>query len=193
MNVTALNRLRNSRSGYGLVNIILHWLVALAVIVMYPLGLFIDTLNYYDPLYNAVPTWHKCIGILLAFILTLRLLWRMNDAQPSALASHARIERLSARIVHALLYLLLIVVIVSGYLISTADGRPLEFCGWISVPALPFAIKRQEDIAGVFHYWLATTLVVIAVLHAVAALKHHVIDRDNTLKRMVFIYKEETS
>jgi cytochrome b561 len=73
----------------------------------------------------------------------------------------------------------------SGYLISTADGRGLEVFDWFSVPATLSGLDRQEDIAGEVHLYLAWTVIVLAALHALAALKHHFIDRDPTLMRML--------
>lgn len=76
-------------------------------------------------------------------------------------------------------------MIISGYLISTADERPIEVFGWFSVPSFGSFIDNQEDIAGTIHEWLAYVLIALASVHALAALKHHFIDKDNTLKRML--------
>jgi cytochrome b561 len=82
------------------------------------------------------------------------------------------------------LYLGLFGVMISGYLISTADGRGIEVFGLFSVPATLTGIPQQEDIAGAIHEYLAWGLVIFAALHGLAALKHHFIDRDSTLLRM---------
>ena len=74
---------------------------------------------------------------------------------------------------------------ISGYLISTADGRPISFFGWFEVPALITGINNQEDIAGDVHFYMAWTLVILASLHGLAAIKHHLIDKDSTLTRMI--------
>jgi cytochrome b561 len=96
-----------------------------------------------------------------------------------------RLERLLASSAHALLYVLLFAVMLAGYLISTADGRAIDVFGLFSVPATLTAIENQEDIAGEIHLVLAIVLVSLAAVHALAALKHHFIDRDRTLKRML--------
>ena len=85
---------------------------------------------------------------------------------------------------HGLLYLGLFGVMISGYLISTADGRGIGVFGWFEVPALISGLPEQEDVAGLIHKYLAWGLVIFAVIHALAALKHHFIDRDATLVRM---------
>ncbi|HEY0633817.1 MAG TPA: cytochrome b [Gammaproteobacteria bacterium] len=176
---------RNSTERYGLVAIGLHWLVALTVFAMFSLGLWMTSLDYYHPWYHRAPALHKSIGVVLFALVVVRLLWRWFNRQPTPLPSHTRFERMAARWVHALLYLLLFAVMVAGYLISTADGRPIEVFGLLSIPATITSIPNQEDVAGDIHLLLAITLITLALLHAAAALKHHFVDRDNTLRRML--------
>jgi len=76
-------------------------------------------------------------------------------------------------------------LMLSGYLISTADGRAIEVFGQLSIPALPFNFANQEDIAGNIHEILAWTLVLLSLGHGLAALKHHFINKNNTLLRMI--------
>jgi len=177
--------LKNTATNYGRVTLALHWLVALAVIGMFALGLWIGELEYYDAWYQRGPALHKGIGILLFIIVAFRLVWRWLNPAPHPLPSHAPWERRLASIAHRLLYLLLFATMLAGYLISTADGRPIEVFGLFSVPATLSGIENQEDIAGEIHELLAFTLIGLSVLHALAALKHHFIDRDRTLKRML--------
>ena len=178
---------RNQPNHYGWGAIALHWLIALAIIGMYPLGLYIDSLTYYDPEYQTVPNWHKSIGILIAITLTVRLIWRAINPQPKHLDSHSAPVKLMSKLGHMGLYLLLMAVLASGYLISTADGRAIDVFNWFSVPALPELVENQEDVAGEIHFIVATTLISLTALHAIAALKHHFIDKDSTLKRMLGI------
>lgn len=176
---------RNSSLRFGLVSVVLHWLVALTVFGMFGLGLWMRTLDYYSPWYRTAPDIHKSVGILLLLVMLLRLLWRFLSPPPAPLANHGPLTRLGSRTGHALLYLGLFALLVSGYLISTADGRPIEVFGWFQVPALITGIPDQEDLAGEIHEYLAWGLVGLAVVHALAALKHHFIDRDATLRRML--------
>lgn len=177
--------LRNSTTNYGLVAIALHWLVAAAVIGLFGLGLWMTGLDYYDTWYKLGPELHKGIGILLFGAVALRLVWRLLDPPPQPERTHAPWERRLAGIAHFLLYALLFAVMVAGYLISTADGRPISVFGLFEVPATLSGLPEQEDIAGEIHEWLAFALIGVAALHALAALKHHFIDRDRTLKRML--------
>lgn len=180
-----LLQLRNSTSRWGVIAITLHWLIALVVIGMFIIGLYMTGLTYYDPWYHKAPTLHKSIGIVLFLIMLLRLFWRLVNPVPAPLESHSLLEQRAAKTVHSLLYLILFAVIVSGYLIATAKGRPIEVFEMFQLPALFNPIEHQEDIAGAFHLGLAITLMVLAGLHAVAALKHHLIDKDQTLLRML--------
>lgn len=178
-------RLRNDSEHYGLVAISFHWLVALVVVEQFALGLWMRSLGYYDAWYRLGPWWHKGIGVMLFGTVILRLVWRWSNPRPQELPTHKPYERRLAGLTHGLLYLLLFVLMVSGYLISTADGRSLEVFDWFSIPATLSGIEHQEDIAGKVHSVLAWSLISLAGLHALAALKHHFFDRDRTLKRML--------
>jgi cytochrome b561 len=177
--------LRNTEVRYGLVSVLLHWSVAAVAIGLFALGLWMVELTYYDPWYTRAPDIHKGIGVLLFLTLSVRLLWRLANPRPRPLSSHSPLERRAARVAHALLYLLLFAVMASGYLISTADGRPIDVFGLFQVPATLSGLPNQADLAGEVHLVLAVTLMVLAGVHALAALKHHFIDRDRTLVRML--------
>jgi len=176
--------INNTRARYGLAAISLHWLMALIIIGMYPLGLYIDSLGYYDAAYKTVPHWHKSIGVMLMMLLVVRVLWRMMTVQPKVL-SHSVVQKRVVKIAHSSLYVLMAVALVSGYMISTADGRAIAVFNWFEIPALPAVLNEQEDVAGLIHFWATTTLIILAGAHALAALKHHFINKDKTLSRML--------
>lgn len=176
---------RNDSARWGLVSVGLHWLTALVVFGLFALGLWMTGLSYYDSWYHKAPSLHKGIGVLL-FIATLaRLVWLRVAGRPAPLASHTPQEQSAAQVAHVGLYLLLFGVMVSGYFISTADGRPVEVFGWFAVPAALSGFEGQEDLAGAVHLVLAITLIALAVIHTAAALKHHFFNRDRTLLRML--------
>ena len=176
---------RNSTARYGLSAMALHWLALLAVFGRFGLGLWMVELDYYSPWYRRAPALHKSIGLLLCALMLVRLGWRLLSPPPDALPTHGRATRLASRATHALLSALVFATMVAGYLISTADGRAIGVFGLFEVPALPVSFDGQEDIAGAVHRWLAWALMTLAGVHALAALKHHFIDRDATLRRML--------
>ncbi|RRW76097.1 cytochrome b [Pantoea dispersa] len=176
---------RNSPRHYGALTIALHWLMALTIYGMFALGIWMVGLGYYDGWYHSAPEIHKGIGILLFAALLLRLCWRVISPPPAPLDSYSPHVRRAAHAAHWLLYGLLLVLLISGYLISTADGKPVSVFGWFEVPALFTGAGEQADVAGEVHLWLAWALVLLSALHALAALKHHFVDRDMTLKRML--------
>lgn len=177
--------IRNSESRYGWLAIVMHWLVAVAVFALFGLGFWMVELTYYDDWYQQAPDIHRSIGILLFITVVFRLAWRLFSPAPRPLPNHQRWEVMSAHIAHGLLYVLMFVAMISGYLISTADGSVISVFGLFDVPSVTGQVKRMEDTAGAIHYWSTWALVSVAGVHALGALKHHIIDRDETLLRML--------
>ena len=175
---------RNQTDRWGMTAVVLHWLVAMLVFGLFALGWWMTDLGYYDSWYQRAPFIHKSIGLLLVLVVLARLLWRQFDAPPEPLLSHAKWEKVSAKWVHGLLYTVLLVIFISGYLISTADGRAISVFGWFEVPATLQSIDEQEDVAGLWHWYAACSLMALVAVHALGALKHQFIDKDRTLVRM---------
>ncbi|VAX00322.1 Cytochrome B561 [hydrothermal vent metagenome] len=166
-------------------SIVIHWLSVLVVMSLFVLGLWMVELNYYSDWYRSAPNLHKSFGVLL-FILTLvRIVWLKLKHTPSTVNQPKTREQKLARIAHKTLYFLLFSVMIFGYLISTADGRAIEIFNVVPIPAIIFGFDKQEDIAGIIHLWLAIILISLVTIHAAAALKHHFINKDQTLKRML--------
>ena len=176
--------LKNSEHHYGWLAVVLHWLVAAVVVGLFALGFWMVDLSYYDEWYRKGPDLHRSIGLILFAVVVFRLLWRLINTRTRPLASHQRCEVVSAPRTHSLLYVLMFVAMGSGYLITTADGSSISVFGLFDVPSLTGRVKGMEDTAGAVHYWSTWALVGLAGLHALGALKHHFIDRDETLRRM---------
>lgn len=174
---------RNTSRGWGLVSILMHWLSAAAVFGLFALGWWMTDLSYYDNWYQLAPWWHKSVGMVLLALTLLRVIWRMAQSTPRAYGG--RSERFAAHLGHLLLYGLILVVMISGYLISTANGRGISVFGWFELPALISGLPHQAVIAGDIHWYSAWSLVILAVGHALASFKHHLIDRNDVLRRML--------
>jgi len=177
--------LNNTSISYGYVSIFFHWLSALSIFGLFGLGYYMVDLTYYHEWYKTAPELHKSIGIVFFILMIFRLVWRVKQIQPNHLDSHSLLEQKAGKITHTLLYWLIFTIMVAGYLISTADGRGIEVFEFVTIPAIGSIIENQEDIAGLVHKWLAYVLIGLALLHALAALKHHFIDKDNTLNRII--------
>ena len=177
-------KLVNTDTHYGFISAALHWLTAIIVYAMFILGLWMVSLSYYDVWYHKAPDIHKSIGILFMAGLIIRVIWRVISPPPPPLPGYSRLTRVGAASGHLFLYLCLFTLVISGYLISTADGQPISVFGWFSIPATFSDSGTQADLAGIVHLWVAWTVVIVSVLHGLMALKHHFIDKDTTLKRM---------
>ncbi len=178
--------IQNTHQNFGLVTRIIHWVSAITIIGLFGLGYWMVDLDYYSQWYQTAPHWHESIGVLLCLVTLFRLFWRAVQIQPQALTSHSKQDQFKAKTVHVLLYILLFVIFSCGYLIPTADGRAIEVFTWFSLPAFGELFNNQEDIAGSIHEYGAYILIGLALIHALAAIKHHFIDKDATLKRMLY-------
>ena len=178
-------KLANTTSGYGWPSIVLHWLIAVIVLVEFGIGLYMVTLNYHDLLYVILPELHKSLGLLLLPLIIIRLIWSACHPRPLPEPHIRPLQDGIARSAQLGMHLLLLAVIVMGYLISTAMGDSIYLFNLVEFPATVTSIKNQEQFAGEYHYWFSWALIALASVHALAALKHHFIDRDATLLKML--------
>lgn len=175
--------IKNTRNCYGWLAIGLHWLSAVIIIGLFSLGLWMVELDYYSEWYTTAPFYHKSIGVLL-FVLTLfRLGWRVSQVSPQPIGRYW--ENIAAQLTHFGFYLIILGLFFSGYLISTADDRGIEIFNWFTLPSAGKLFNQQEDLAGQYHEWLAYSIIGLASIHTLAALKHHFIDKDQTFSRML--------
>lgn len=170
---------------YSLASRGLHWGVALMIIGLFGLGLWIRDLDYYSSWYQRAPQLHVLIGLVLALLMVVRVALRLRFAAPKPLAQLTKLEAVAAYVVHLVLYLFIFVLIVSGYLIVVAGGEVMNILGLFELPVMESLFDDQEDLAGDIHEWLAWTLIVVAAVHGLAALKHHFVSGDDTLRRML--------
>lgn len=180
-------RFKNTENGYGLVAILLHWISVLLVFGLFGVGWWMVELNYYSEWYKTVPHWHKSTGLLFCALIVFRLIWKWLNPKPVVLGS--KLEKVAAKVAHLVLYGLLLAIFTSGYLISTADGRGIDVFNWFTVPGVGELFDKQEDIAGLVHEYLAYGLMVLVLIHALAAVKHHFVDKDQVLSRMLRVQK----
>jgi cytochrome b561 len=165
---------------------VLHWAVAVLIIGLVALGFWMVDLGYYDRWYNRSLELHKGLGMIALALAVLKIGWAIFDVKPGFLETIKPWERVAANAVHYLFYLLMLLIPVTGYVISTSAGDGISIFGWLEAPAIFAAGEAMRDLAIELHYWLAYGAAGLAVAHALAAFKHQFLDRDGTLRRMLW-------
>jgi cytochrome b561 len=164
--------------------IALHWTVAALIITALTMG-WIMTDMAISPLKLRVYSWHKWLGVTVLALFFARGVWRLTHTPPPLLPMPSW-QRFAAHALHAMLYVLMLVQPLTGWIYSNAAGYPIVYLSLIPLPNL---VARDKELAKLFeqiHGTGALLLAVLVGLHALAALKHHLVDHDATLRRMVF-------
>ena len=169
---------------YTPVAIALHWIVALLIIGNLAFGLYVAGLPI-SPAKLRTVAWHKWVGITILLVAAVRLAWRLRHPAPAQPATMASWERRTANATHALLYVLFFAAPVTGWLFSSAAGFPVVYLGVVQLPDLVSKDRELADLLRAAHKWINYTMAAAIVLHAAAAIKHHVHDRDDVLARML--------
>lgn len=179
-------RVRNTHEHYGLVTKLLHWVTALLIIGLIALGWWMVDLSYFDRYYQSSLSAHRALGMLVFVLGILTLAWRGLSPSPQAVASLKPWERVLGHAMHHLLFFMVLAIPLSGYLISTSAGQAIDVFGWFEIPAVVKVGSGLRDIAIDIHFYLAYATAILVCMHAGAALKHQLIDRDGTLARMIW-------
>lgn len=165
----------------------LHWLMALMLLGMLGLGFYMQGLPL-SPQKLQIYSWHKWAGVTVFVLALLRLAWRLTHRPPPLPAHMGAFSAALAHLGHGLLYVLMLAIPVSGWLMSSAMGFQTV---WFGILPLPDLVGRDRELAKVLaqvHGWLNWTLIAMVVGHVLAALKHHYWDRDGILSRMAFTF-----
>ena len=160
---------------------LLHWVIALLIAVGFTVGLTMVDLPL-SPQKAKVFAYHKWIGITVLAL--VRVAWRATHAGPPELAMPVW-QRLGARATHVLLYALMLAIPLVGWMYTSAAGFPVVYLKLVQLPDLVSKDNELAALLKIVHKVLAWSLSGIVALHVAAALKHHFIDRDTTLKRML--------
>jgi len=170
----------------------LHWLIALIIFGAFPLGLYMHDLPL-SPHKLQLFSYHKWAGITVLLLAVLRLLWRLTHRPPPLLPGMPRWQEIAAQAVHHGLYLMVLVVPLSGWLMSSALGFPVVWFGVLQLPDLIGKDKALGETLKLVHEWLNYGMAAMVAAHVAGALKHQLIDRDATLARMLpFLNKEKS-
>ncbi|MFO7188882.1 MAG: cytochrome b [Pseudomonadota bacterium] len=171
--------------------VLLHWLVALLVLGLFPLGLYMADLPL-SPTKLKLYSYHKWAGVTVFALALLRLLWRLRHAPPPLPASQPAWQRRAAHAGHLLLYGFMFAVPLSGWLMSSAYGFTTVWFGVLPLPDLLDKNEALGDALKLVHRYLNYAFMALVAGHILAAFKHQWIDRDGTLDRMSWV-KQESS
>jgi len=169
---------------YTLLAIGLHWWVALLILLAFPLGIYMHDLPF-SPTKLKLFSWHKWIGVSVFLFVVIRIYWRLRHSQPALPDSIANWQKLATHIVHGLLYLLMLAIPLSGWLMSSAKGFQTVWFGVLPIPDLLGKDKELGNLLAIVHKTLNFSLLLLVAVHVLAALKHHFIDKDMILRRML--------
>lgn len=162
----------------------MHWLVVFLIIGAFPLGMVTSGLPF-SPLKLKLISYHKWLGVTVFILVVARLVWRATHTPPPLPATMARWQQRAAHGLHHLLYMLLFVIPLSGWLMSSAKGVQTVYLGVLPLPDLLGKDKALGDLLGTMHAVLNYSMLALVVAHVAAALKHQFIDRDGVLARML--------
>ncbi len=163
----------------------LHWVIAGLILCALVMGWIMTELAF-SPLKLKMFNWHKWAGMTVLALAVIRLAWRLTH-QPPAMVPMPAIQAFTAHAIHIALYVLMFLQPITGWLHSNAAGYPVVYLG-IEALTLPNLVTKSHALAETFeevHELLGWALLVLFALHALAALKHHLVDKDTTLRRML--------
>lgn len=169
---------------YTLTAIRLHWLMALLIVGLFGLGLYMSDLKL-SPQKLQLYSWHKWAGVTVFLLLLIRLGWRAAHRPPPPPPGMPHWQHVAATALHHLLYLLMLAIPLSGWLMSSAKGFQTVWFGLLPLPDLLAKNKPLGELLETVHSTLNFTLAGLVLLHAAAAIKHHFVDRDDVLIRML--------
>ncbi len=178
-----MNNLGMNRAYTGIAKIF-HWLLALMIIISFSVGLYMVD-QPFSPQRLRLYNWHKWAGVTILALSALRLLWRLYQPAPALPATMPAWQKMASNWVHIFLYILFFAVPLTGWVYSSAAGFPIV---WFGVLPLPDMVSKNRELAEFlkpFHWIAAYSLAGMVLIHIAAALKHHFIERDDVLKRML--------
>jgi len=176
--------LRNTSTAWGSIAKSFHWIIATLILTQFALGWTAEAWHR-SPTKVDLFVWHKSIGILILTLVVLRVAWRLAGRVPELPADMSRLERRLAAASHALLYVIMVAMPVSGWIINSAANFPLKIFWLVPLPDITPPSKSIQEIAETVHLTFFWSLAALLGLHVAAALRHHFVKHDDVLLRML--------
>jgi cytochrome b561 len=176
--------LKNSEERWGRVSQLFHWLIVVLIVVMAWLGLTMTDLPN-TPYKIRLYSLHKSIGLSLLGLYCRGWLGRAPPGPPRPIPGIPAWQERVASLTHFALYVLLLAIPLTGWIFNSAAGFPLQWFGVVNLPALSGRSTGLRELSGTWHEWLFWALIVLALVHAAAAIYHHLFQHDATLARML--------
>lgn len=175
---------KNTADRWGPISQLLHWLIVLMILGMGTVGLIMTEMaNSPDKI--QLYLLHKSFGITVLALVALRLVWRLYAGAPRPVPGTPPLQARVAAAIHLLLYALLFAMPISGWVLNSTSGFPLQWFGLFNLPSIAGKDHDMHELAEEVHELLFWALIAVAVVHAAAAVYHHLFQRDATLARML--------
>ena len=185
-------QLKNTSNRYGGVAQTLHWLIVALIITQWVLAQLAEAAGHDKAAHPAAALHqlallarHKSVGLTIFALAIVRLVWRFVSPPPPMPNTMPRWQVKAAQLTHFAFYALLLLLPISGLVMSAASNYPVSYFGWFTIPNIVAPDEALKDIMKERHEMLFDILMVVAVVHVIAALKHHFVDRDGVLRRML--------
>jgi cytochrome b561 len=175
--------IRNTTRTWGSLSKALHWLIVLLIINQWFIAERAEELKGLAKL--EALAWHKSFGMTILMLAVLRLVWRLMNPTPDLSTETKPWERVLAKISHFLLYALIFAMPLTGWMMSSAKNYPVSWFKLFQFPDLVAPAEQTFHQMNDLHHLLFAVLVSVALLHVAGALKHHFIDKNDVLKRML--------
>ena len=179
-------KIRNTQLEYGVITKSLHWLNAAIVILLIGVGWYMIRLSDEDVLYWRLLDLHEALGMSLFILFPLKLVWMAVSPNPKFLPTLATWEFVTASTVRWLFIAAIILIPLSGFLFVATNGEAVTLYHLITIPNLGRASNVTRDWLGDIHYYVSYGCAALVVIHVIAAIKHHIVNKDATLRRILF-------
>ncbi len=177
--------IRSTNAAYGFIAKTFHWLIAVLFILLLAVGLFMTSLT--DKVFKIfLYDFHKALGMVVLGLVLLRIIWRLFETKTQLPVELPNWQKKTSNVVFYALYFFMVIMPITGYLMSVLNGHPIDMFGYFTLPDLGKGPSPLGTATHFIHVNLPYYVIAILSLHVLAALYHHFIRKDNVMNRMLF-------